>query len=288
MPTKTKHKPPVLFDPIAGLYPIERRPGLSQFKNGLSATTAYFFDLPKSSAAKPSVHPLRISSGMAAQLAGSGIGAWQRYFAMADLLHRAKQAHGLCGVCVIAMRRQTPSIGSLGSFGTKSWPRTLRAFTESTEAFPFRPAPARNASHAILHEIWSSRCDRVSSFGSFGIWENDPRKPGRRRLATSLTHAHGSEWYCGVCGVNGCGPLDDTTYTYRAVHRYSRNPDPNLYYATPYMTTHLLKLTGVFVTPKISNLTMQSVGASCRRSTKLRGIYHPVRPEEVPPVPAKP
>jgi hypothetical protein len=282
MPTKTKYNPPVLFDPTAGLYPIERRPGLSEFKNGLSATTAYFFDLPKSSAAKPSVHPLRISSGMAAQLDGAHLGTWQKHFVMADLLHRAKQAHGLCGACMTAMQRRTPSIGSLG---TKSGRRTLRAFTESTEISSFRPAPARNASHAILHENWSSRCDQVDSFGA---WENDPGRPGRRRLAARAAHAYGSEWYCGVCGVNGCGPLDDAAFTYRAVHPYSRNPNPHLYYATPYMTTHLLKLTGVFVTPRISNLTMQSVGTSCRRSTKLRGIYHPVRPEEVPPVPAKP
>lgn len=275
---KTKAKPPaidltkpVLFDPLNGIYPISKRhPALKDHKSGLSATSLYFFALRNSSATNPKRNPLHITLYNTDYIEPPFRGNPTAVRAVvADLLHRAKQAHGLCLPCLRAMQAATPSLQS-EPLGSKT--RNLRAYRESTSLSGYGPLQLGAADPDVTSMHWLERCGH--HIVHLGL------RQGAQKLSTR--DGSGSAWYCHVCAANFGGPLNDDGYAYRTIHGISTDVYPSLRYATPYMTTHLLRLTGVFIPPKVSNLHMDAVGRACRKSSKVQGIYHPISPDEVP------
>jgi hypothetical protein len=277
IPTRKDH---VLFDPIVGHYPIGRRHELLKgYQNGLSATTAYFFSLQTSSAVKPKRDPLRLSMATAFHMQGIiRREPTAKRAATADLLSRAKQAHALCNFCFCAMANSTATLDSRSGWDKAKDVREIRAYRESKDYFDWRPGSNYRAYSGAISDLWDARY--INS-----IRTNATRDSGKREISALYA---GSNWYCHVCGINNDGPLDDSTCHYRSSKRASNDLRGLLHYATPHMTTHLLRLTGAFIPPRVTNLTMQSVGSSCRRSKALNGVYHPTRPDEVPPASVTP
>lgn len=278
MPYKTsKGSEYVLFDPIVGHYPIARRHELlKNHRNGLAATTAYFFSLQTSSAVKPKRDPLRLSEATAFHMQGEiRHEPTAKRAATADLLNRAKQAHALCHPCFCAMVNSTGSLAIRSGKEKAVAVREIRAYRESKDYSDWEPGSNYRAYSYAISDLWDARY-------LSGVRTNATRNSSKREVNAIYC---GSNWFCHVCGSNNNGPLDDSTWHYRSSKRASNDARALLHYATPHMTTHLLRLTGGFIPPRVTNLTMQSVGSSCRRSTALKGIYHPTRPDEVPPTP---